>query len=214
LDFSILEPNTISSLKLAQSRGEITEKITKLDRVGNHFDWFRLMNEIYSTMYENICSYSLRYIVEKIKKESIAANATVIGIIKEYKKRKYAGLLGSLIPLIRNSISHKDFYVDNKQPLITFYDSTGKKPPLIVNKQKYEELFHDLFLLQLGFDIALFELTEPLIMDIIDHAEEVDYFYKTHRLKLRRDPKNGAPSIYEIGEIIKKIKREEKAKKS
>ena len=212
LDFSTFGVDTISSMKLTQSREEIIEKRKKLDRVDNHFDWFRLMNGIYSTMYENICNYFLRDIVGKIKKKSITKNAVIIEIIKKYKNRKYEKLLGSLIPQIRNSISHKDFYIDKKQPLITFYDFIRKNPPLTISKQKYEELFHDLFFLELSFDIALFELRGPLIMDIINHIEEVSSFVKKHKLKLR--PKNGALSIYEIGEIIKKIKIEEKSKKA
>jgi len=196
------EHSTLEAMKDTQARKEIIDKGESI-RKGVEIDkFFLLMNEIYSTIYETICSTCLKQISEVIKRTKISRKGKMVKIIKEYKNGEYASFFKNLDPEIRNSISHKDFYIDKKEPKITFYNRDGTVYK-IVSKKEYKIIVDDLFDMCMGFDRAKWDLTKELECDLIARLELVSDYLKKKKLKLKPSKKSKT-SVYDYSEMIKK----------
>jgi hypothetical protein len=178
IDYFTFDCSTLETLQDEQARSEIVEKRQKIqDGVESH-TYFLLMNEIYSTAYEKFCDTCLRLISEKIKKTKITKKGKMIEAVKDYKGGYFFPLIENFKPKVRNSISHEDFYIDNKQQKIMFYDEEGANY-LNLTKKEYEMMFEDIFFVLLAFDRAKWELMRELEYDLISRIETVnDYCQK------------------------------------
>jgi len=195
------ECSTLETMKDAQARKEITDKMDRIEQGVKSDEFFLLMNEIYSTIYEKICSTCLKQISEAIKGTKITRKGLMVKIVREYKNGIYASFFKNLEPKIRNSISHKDFLIDTKKPKITFYEN--ETAYLLLSKEAYKSIVDDLFYIHMGFDRAKWELTKELEHDLVSRLELVSDYLKKKGLKLKPS-KTSKISVYGYSEMIKK----------
>lgn len=201
IDYFSFDRSTLETMKDYQARKEIFDKRIRIEKGVKLNEYFLLMNEIYSTIYEKICSLYLKQISEVIKKTKITRKGTMIKTINDYKKGKFKSLFNNLNSKIRNSISHEDFYISKDKPKITFYNEGTAY--LTISKQEYEIIYEDLFCIQTGFDIAQWGLTKELEYDLISRLELVSDYSKKKGLKLKPS-KTSRTSVYDYSEMIKK----------
>lgn len=191
--------STLEMMKDHQARKEIFDKRSIIEKGVENDSYFILMNEIYSTIYEKICSLYLKQISESIIKKRIGRKGKIIKIVKEYKNSKYASLFKNLNSKMRNSISHEDFYINKKKLEIIFYEKGNAF--LTINKQDYEIIFNDLFNIQMGFDIARWDLVKEFEYDFVKRIELVSDFLEENGLIIKPSKKPSL-SVYEMSEIL------------
>jgi len=202
IDLFSFEQSTLETMKDAQARKEIFDKKESVGKGVMPDEFFLLMNEIYSTIYETICITCLKQISEGIKGTRLITKGKMVQIVKEYKDGKYASFFKNLDHGIRNSTSHEDFYMDKKEPKITFYNRDGTVYK-ILSKKEYEIIVDDLLDMLMGFDRAKWDLTKELEYDLITRLESVSDWIKKKGLKLKHS-KTSKTSVYDYSEMIKK----------
>jgi len=158
------------------------------------------MAEVYRMNYEHICKSFLKPLASRIAKKPVRDNGDAIRILKEYRSGAFHGLLECLIPQIRNSVDHHDFYYGGKTQKLTFRDR--EKAPLVMTLHDFFKAFIISFTLTLAISAAEFEVREPFLRKVASRKELVARYVKKHNLKLVRD-KSG-PSIYEMGEALER----------
>lgn len=193
------DDSTLETMKDYQARKEINDKMRIIEKGVENFRYFILMNEIYSTLYEKICSLYLKQISESIIKKRIIRKGKMIKIVKEYKNSKYVSLFKNLNSKIRNSISHEDFYINKNKPEIIFYEKG--KTFLTINRQDYEIIFNDLINIQIGFDITRWDLVKKFEYELVKRIELVSDFLKKNGVILVPSKKPRL-SVYEMSEIL------------
>jgi len=201
IDYFTFDCSTLETMQDAQARKEIIDKRETILKGVDYEKYFLLMNEIYSTLFEKICSTCLTKISETIQGFKNNGKGNMVRIVKKYKNDKYNLFFQNIRADIRNSISHEDFYIDKKLQKIFFYNNGVNY--LILQKSDYEGIFLDLFYMQIGFDRAKWELTKTLEYDLISRMELVSDYLKNKGLSLTPS-KTSKISVYDYSEMIKK----------
>lgn len=195
------ELSTIESIKDSQAREEIFDKLMKIENGVSNNESFLLMNEIYTTLYEKICSIYLRKIAYAISRKDASRRGKRIKTISNYKSEKYKKLFSNLRSDIRNSIAHEDFLIDKKKPIINFYKDGSLY--LSLTNIEYDEIIKNLINIQMGFDRARWELTKNFEYDLIERINIVEKYLKTRGVILKPS-KDSKKSVYDYSEMIKK----------
>lgn len=159
------------------------------------------LNESYKILYEFVCKI-LRPMARGIDKRAYSCGK-VFETMREYRNGEYNSLFDSLIPQIKNSISHEDYLIDNKKAVITFFDKHKKSLPLPLHQ--YRDIFYELFCLWVAFGIVDFDLRAGFTNLLIKYIENVDEYLKEHNLKLVPAKRKGH-TIFEIGKAIERMK--------
>ena len=199
-NLSLLEGRSFEEYKVSQAREEAVSLLKKL-RTNKHYkEVFRKWNKVYVINYETLCNSYLVTPAQKISSRAIKDKAKVLHTLSSYRNKKHGELFRSLIPQIRNSISHQDFIIDPKEPKITFFDR--RKPPLELTIDEYYDIFWELYFLTMAFDIGYFDLQSGILDILIEAVDTVDNYLKKHGLKLVR-AKEEALSLLDWAVLIK-----------
>ena len=182
---------TLESFKVSQAIEEQTSFLEELRTgVNDYKEFFRKANKAYTINYETLCKSYLVPLAQKVLGHPIKSKATAIDTLSSYKNRKHEELFKSLIPQIRNSVSHQDFIIDPKMPRITFYDR--KKSPLTLTLEEYSNIVWEGFFLSLAFSIADFDIVSDILDILLESIDIVNDYATKHDLKFVRG-KNEAP---------------------
>jgi hypothetical protein len=201
LDYKTFSKSAEASSIDGQTREEIVSRLKKLEGMHYYKGTFKA-TEIYISLYENLCKFYLAEIAGWIKNRPVENCGKIIKTINEYEDGKYESLFTAFKPQIRNSIGHKDFYVDKEKPLIIFKDKN--KPPLEISPKEFNQLIWDSLFLNIAFDVAQFELKEPIYQDLVSIYETVLTFIKKKGLTLK---KGGSITIPQLFEFVKNYKK-------
>lgn len=202
-DLSLLKGSNLESYKISQAREEATSIFKELRNTKNvHYkETFRKLNRVYVINYETLIDSYLVEVAQKILGRQVKSKGEALATILSYREGKHKELFRCLIPQIRNSIQHSDLLINPKKPKITFYDRTGRKPPLELSLDEYAEIFWESFYLVLAFDITDLDLMSTILNIFIEAIDVVDTFLKKHDLKLVKD--EFAPSLMDWAVLIK-----------
>ncbi len=202
-DLSLLDFDKMKNMQVCQSREEYTELLgeSRLSENTEYHEPFRKLNRAYVINYECVIDEYLVSPAEKILGRKILNKGQVLNIINSYKRGKYAELLRSLIPQIRNGVQHQNFLIDPKQPKITFFDRSKK--PLSLTLEEYRKICSRNLCLILSFDVAHYELANNLLRVLLEAANTVDEFLKKHNLRISPSDKEKGLSIVDLASLIK-----------
>jgi len=199
-DLSLFKKQELMGYKLAQATDEamsILEEVVARPR-DDYKKVLRKWNRVYAINYETLFNTYLVGLAEKLERHPISNKSEALRAICCYRNGKYAKLLESLIPQVRNSIQHQDFMISPRRPEITFYDRN--KPPLRLGMEEYGIVLSESIYLTLAFNIAYFDLRFGVINAVIEAIDIVDDFLRKHGLRL----KEGGPlSLLEWASLIK-----------
>ena len=200
-DPTLFEGRSFEEYKVGQAREEAVSLLEELAIDNKDYkEVFRKLNKVYVINYETLCNSYLIAPAQKISGHVIKNKARVLHILSSYRNKKHAKLLRSLIPQIRNSISHQDFLINPKEPKITFYDR--RKRPLELAINEYVDIFWESYFLTIAFDIGYFDLQSGILDILIEAVDIVDNYLKKHDLKLVR-AKEEALSLLDWAALIK-----------
>jgi hypothetical protein len=191
------QPSLRSAYQTDQSHEAVAEHFDRVESKDFH-ESALAMAQVYRVNFENIFREFLRPVADKIAGRATASNGDALKVLNEYKSAKYQYLFKSLVPHIRNSIDHSDFFIDDKHQTIVFRDR--QKPELVLRHQTFRGIFMESFTLKLSVSAAASELTQATTQDILRKQERVVNFVRKHHLKLI--PKEGGPTIYEVGRLL------------
>jgi len=184
-NLSLFKGTNLENYKLGQAREEQTSFLKELETgVKDYKEFFHKANRAYTINYEALCNTYLIPLAQKVSGRSIRNKSKVIDTLSSYKNRKHEELFKSLIPQIRNSVSHEDSFIDPKLPKITFYDR--KKPPLTFTLEEYANIVWEGVFLSLAFDIAEFDLKSGILDILIESIDIVRDYATKHDLKFVR----------------------------
>jgi len=203
-DLSLFEGSNLEAYKVGQAREEETSLLKEL-RIGDkdYKKVFQKANRAYVINYETLCDSYLVALAQKVSGRPIRNKARVLHSLSSYRDKKHEELFRSLIPQIRNSISHQDFLIDPKQPRITFYDR--RKPacdPITLSLEKYADIFWESFFLVFAFDIADFDLRSGILDILIEAIDIVNDYATKHDLRFVRG-KEAPLSLLDWAVLIK-----------
>lgn len=198
--------STKESIKESNEREKGTNALKEVRELKlTHQQAFNKLNDFYHGVYCFFLKYSLKKIAEKLAGRELRKEGDVIQELKKYKGGKYKEIFDCLNPQIKNSISHKDSLINQKDPKIAFIDE--KKPNLNLTLEEFKEICYKLFFLQLSHDILQFELMEDINFDISKKLEVVDKFMKKYGGKIvDKNKVNSAIDLYEFGELLESNK--------
>lgn len=201
LDFGLFSRSSLrEAYQIDHSHEGVGEHFGKVESKNFH-ESVLAMAQIYRVNFENIFKEFLRPMAELIENRSIKSNGDALATLTGYRQGKFKDLFRILIPQIRNSVDHSDFLIDDKKREVVFRDR--KKPPLVLGEDVFRGIFMESFMLKLSISTAAFELEGPLLDDVIQQLERVGTFVEKNKLRLV--PKEGGPSIYEIGKELEKL---------
>lgn len=202
-NFSLFKKGvTRESYKIHQAKEEQTSFLEEL-RTGVN-DWkefFRKANRAYTINYETLCKSYLVPLAEKVLGNPIKSNAIAIDTLSAYKNRKHEELFKSVIPQIRNSVSHQDYYLDPKMPRITFYDR--KKSLLTFTLEEYSNIVFEGFFLSLAFSIADFDILNDILGILLESIDIVNDYAAKHDLKYVMGKNEGPLNLLDWAVLIK-----------
>lgn len=171
----------------------------------NHKQAFNKLNEFYHGAFCFFLKYAPRRIAEKLAGRELRKDGDVLQELKKYKEGKYEKIFDCLNSQIKNSISHKDSLIDQKNPKIAFIDEN--KSNLNLTLKEFKEICYKLFFLQLAHDILEFELIEDVNFDISKKLEVVDEFMKKYGGGIVEKNKGYAKmNLYEFGKFLESNK--------
>jgi len=184
-DLNLLKKRGFEDYKLGQAREEVASLLQELKICDKDYkEAFRKANRAYLINYETLCDSHLAALAQKISGLPIRNKARILYTVSSYRDKKHEELFRSLIPQVRNAISHQNFVIDPKQPKVTFYDRG--KTPLTLTIEEHASIFWESFYLALAFDIAEFDLKSGILDIIIEAVDIVDDYAKKHGLKFVR----------------------------
>jgi len=198
-DFSLFERNELSNWKVGQSRKEASEYLEKIKSIKDSYrQIFINFNHFYVINYESLIGEYLLVPAQRIERKEELSKGRAIAVLLKYKEGKHSELFKCLIPQIRNSIDHRDFIIDPKQPKITFHDKD--KPPMTLSVDEYREIIETIIPLTLAFDTMDFELKLPILRHLLDKIDIVSEYLKKNDLKI--EPIEGGLSILDLSLLI------------
>ena len=165
----------------------------------NYKKLLRGLCRTYETLYENLIAERLRPIAGFITQgKSPNRKALILKCIADYRSGEFKHLVGPFIPIIRNSIAHKDSIIDNKLPRVTFRD--GKKATLTLSVDEFRSLCAHLLRWSVAFDYVLFKREEPMLRSLMHKMRKLQAFLEKSGVRLAR----GSPgrSLAELADSI------------
>lgn len=161
---------------------------------------FKELNNFYHGSYCFLTKREdLKKIAEKLNGRTSLSEGDIIQELKKYKQGKYESIFNCLNPQIKNSLSHKNSFIDQKDPKITYTDRD--KPKLNLTLKEFNEICNKLFYLQLAHDIITWEFFEDFYLDVAKKMEIVNDFTNKYEGKVVR--KEGTnTSLYGIGKFL------------
>jgi hypothetical protein len=125
----------------------------------------------YAYQFERFCKKYLKPLASIISKIKITKCGIAIKKIVEYDKNTEDVIKTCLIPQIRNSIDHTDYYFDKQKMVIVFDDEN--KTPLELSIEEMKRLIHLTMENEMCFSTAEFIIKEPLLKAIVVDTEKV-----------------------------------------
>src|SRR2546428_3868272 len=185
----------------AIARTQASEEVLRPDE-WNETDYKKLLRGLcrsYETLYETLIAEKLGRLAGFIAGgKAPREKAQVLKCIAEYCKGKFAQLVEPFVPVIRNSIAHKDYIIDNKVPRITFRDRD--KPTITLSVDQFRHLCACLLQWSVAFDYVVFKREEPMLKALILKMRKLQTFMAKSGLRLR-DAQPGS-SLVELADSI------------
>lgn len=199
-----------TSTKEAQKEGDERDagiksfKKVKKEKL-SYAEAFKELNNFYHGVYCFVTKKSLKKVAEKLAGRELRKEGDVIQELKNYKGEKYKNLFEVLKPQIKNSISHKTFYINRKDPIITYEDEN--KPHLKLTLQQFSKICDEMFFFQLALDALSWDFFMEFYMDIADKLAIVNQFLEKYGGKVTpTEDKDKALSLYDLGKFLEENK--------
>ena len=159
----------------------------------------------YAYSFERFCKLYLRPIASIIQKQEVRKCGKALEFIQEFFP-EIKPILKYVIPQIRNSIDHTDYYEDKRNNSIIFDDE--KKLPLELSYDQFKNCIHWIVNEELIFSCAEDELKIPLYKTIVEDTKKVKKYCSILQIDfnclLQFYLKRGK-SIFELAWILEKI---------
>ncbi len=200
-DIDMFDRQVIEYTKSAQARKEATNLFDEfVDKPIGHKKTFEKANRAYVVLYEDFIKCYISPITVKIKEKQINQKAVALQAIKEYKNGSFSSIFDSLSPQIRNSIQHSDYIIHPTKPEITFDDRN--KPSITLTLDEYWNKIWELFEVNIGFDMATFEITLPFCEYILEQLDFLQKYAQKHELKWQKNP-NAPLTLLDYATLLK-----------
>lgn len=206
IETSLFNTTTKEAQKEGDERGSGLEsfKKTKQEKL-SYSETFRELNNFYHGAYCFVTKNTLKKIAEKLAGREVRIEGDVVQELKKYRDGKYKGLFEVLKPQIKNSISHKTFYIDRKLPIITYEDE--KKPHLKLSLQEFSKLCDGIFFFQLALDALNWDFFMEFYTNIANKLIVVNRFLEKYDGKVTpTKDKSKAFSLYDLGKFLEENK--------
>ena len=157
-----------TSLKLS-NRVVHADFCTKLESFGNDIDtkWLCLS---YQVIFEQACKSFFKPYASKIRKKDITSCTQAFSIISKYDEYM-KNILKPFNSHIRNSITHSDWYYDEKEKLLIFDDQD--KPRVSVSTVTLSEYCKDMLINEDCFFSADFTIMQPIVEENIINSKAI-----------------------------------------